>query len=252
MKPQNISINDLWNAVPAGGERGKFSAEQVRGLPLAAQRYLRHAIAEGTPLASAVRLKMRGEIKLNGRWWPFKAEQVNHWGRGFIWAATARMNGLPVRGSDRLVDGYGAMLWKLLGLFPVVNASGPQLARSAAGRINAEVCWLPAALAHADVCWRAADETHAVAHFNAHGEPTDLEMEIDPEGRMKACKLRRWGDLNSGTFRYEDFGGEVDEERTFGGYTIPSRLRVGWFYGSQRFADEGDFFHATVEWAEFK
>ncbi|MEX0822043.1 MAG: hypothetical protein WD021_07845 [Rhodothermales bacterium] len=34
------------------------------------------------------------------------------------------------------------------------------------------------------------------------------------------------------------YGFEVEEERTFGGYTIPSRIRGGWWYGTDRFRDE--------------
>ena len=57
------------------------------------------------------------------------AEQVIDWRRGFIWQASVKMMGLPIRGSDRLVDGYGAMRWKLLGLIPVMTAQGPDIAR---------------------------------------------------------------------------------------------------------------------------
>jgi hypothetical protein len=62
---QEISAESLWNRAP-DGER-VFGADQVAGLPEAARRYLRHAIAPGARLASAVRLRMHGEIKLR-RW----------------------------------------------------------------------------------------------------------------------------------------------------------------------------------------
>jgi hypothetical protein len=55
-------------------ERGKFAL-----LPEPARLYLEHAIAPGTPLASAVGLRMRGEIKRR-RWLPLTAEQVIHRG----------------------------------------------------------------------------------------------------------------------------------------------------------------------------
>jgi hypothetical protein len=51
---------------------------------------------------------MRGEIK-RGRWLPFTAEQVIHRARGFIGRASVWMNGLPIRGFDRLVDSEGEM-----------------------------------------------------------------------------------------------------------------------------------------------
>ena len=97
---------ELWSSSLNGVrvfERGKFAL-----LPEPARLYLEHAIAPGTPLASAVRLRMRGEIKRR-RWLPLTAEQVIHRARGFIGRASVWMNGLPIRGFDRLVDSEGEM-----------------------------------------------------------------------------------------------------------------------------------------------
>ena len=55
-----------------------------------------------------------------------------------IWRATVRMHGLPIRGSDSYLDGQGAMRWRLFGIVPMVNAAGPDITRSAAGRVNIE------------------------------------------------------------------------------------------------------------------
>src|SRR5262245_14793744 len=118
---KELSLDALWESA-LSGER-LFRPEEFADLPEAARRYLEHAISPGTLLASAVRLRMRGEIKLKC-WFPFRAEQVISWKRGMIWQATVRMYGLPIRGSDRLLDGAGAMQWKLLGLFPILAASG--------------------------------------------------------------------------------------------------------------------------------
>lgn len=243
--PREMSLDDLWNADPPGAQL--FHASQLTGLPEPVQRYLRHAIAEGAPLASAVRLKMHGEIRLNNRWHPFTAEQVNRWGRGIIWQGVATMNGLPVRGADRMVDGAGSMRWKILGLIPVVNVANAEIARSAAGRLNIEAVWLPSILHSPEVAWTAESDRQICAIFQAHGEQAKLELEMDDQGRLLTCRMPRWGDLNSGRFRYEVFGGYAAEERTFGGYTIPSRLGVGWYFGSDRFAAEGEFFRATLD-----
>jgi hypothetical protein len=62
------SARELWESTPPS--RRSFNVALLRKLPGAAQCYLGHAIAAGTPLASAVRLQMHGEIKLKG-WYPF-------------------------------------------------------------------------------------------------------------------------------------------------------------------------------------
>jgi len=71
-------------------------------------------------------------------------------------------------------------------------------------------------------------------------------------GRLKTFKLPRWGNPDGAEFRYVDFGGIVEAEGTFCGYTIPTRLRIGWYFGTERFASEGEFFRATIEDAIYR
>ena len=177
-----------------------FRLDRLSTLPEAARRYLEHAIAPGTLLASAVWLRMHGEIKLR-RWLPFTAEQVIHWGRGMIWKAVVRMNGLTIRGFDRLVGGEGAMRWKLLGIIPVMVASGPDITRSAAGRVMAESAWLPSVLCGDEVSWTAVDSFHPHARLTVQGEPGELGLTIDAEGSVKSFSLPRWGNPGGKEFR---------------------------------------------------
>lgn len=243
------SLDELWESTPPGQPR--FEPDQLTGLPDAARRYLKHAIAPGTPLASAVRLRMHGEIKLQG-WLPFSAEQVIRRGRGMIWRATVRIKGLPIRGFDRLVDGEGEMRWKLLGLIPVMTAAGPDITRSAAGRVGAEFAWLPSALCGDDVSWTAPDSSHARASFAVQGEKVEPTFAVDGAGRLESLELKRWGNPEDADFHYADFGGFVEDEGTFGGYTIPTRLRVGWHFGGERFESEGEFFRVTIDDAQYQ
>ena len=77
--------------------------------------------------------------------------------------------------------------------------------------------------------------------FVVQGERAELDFTIDRTGRLKTFKLPRWGNPDGAEFREMDFGGILEEEGTFCGYTIPTRLRVGWYYfGSERFESEGD------------
>ena len=77
---------------------------------------------------------------------------------------------------------------------------------------------------------------------------------IDPAGRLTSVRVTRWGNPPPDTkqFRIVDFGGVMEDERTFGGYTIPTRVRVGWFIGSRQFESEGAFFRATIDDAVFR
>ena len=90
------------------------------------------------------------------------------------------------------------------------------------------------------------------ASLTVQGEPGELRLTIDAEGSVKTFSLQRWGNPGGAEFRYADFGGVVEEEGTFAGYTIPTRLRVGWHFGTDRFEREGEFFRATVDDAAYR
>lgn len=243
------SLRDLWQSASSSGQA--FRSDDLFSLPEAARRYLEHAIAPGTMLATAVRLRMHGEIKLQ-RWLPFKAEQVIVWNRGFIWSATVRMYGMPIRGSDRLIDGEGTMRWRMLGIIPVMTASGPDITHSAAGRMAGETVWLPSIFYNNDVSLTAPDSSHLHARVAIHTETSELDLGIDERGRLETVKLPRWGNPGYTEFGYIDFGAAVEEENTFEGYAIPSRLRAGWYFGTDRFESEGEFFRATIDSAMFR
>jgi hypothetical protein len=230
----------------------KFYCDDIIGLPAPAQQYLRHAIAEGAPLYTAVRLHMHGEIRLEDQWRPFSAQQVIRWNRGFVWRARVSQNGLPIWGSDRFVDGTGDMRWKLLGLATVAAAHGPDVSRSALGRVQVESVWLPTALVGHDVHWQAKDPTHLgvdleVAHAAAH-----LDMSLEHDGRLSRVKMLRWGNPEHGEFHEVPFGAIATEERMFDGITIPTTLKVGWYFDTPRFEEDGEFFRVTVDHAEFR
>jgi hypothetical protein len=216
-----------------------FSEAELDGLPDAVRRHLQAAIAPGTPLATSARLWMRGQLRL-GRWLPFRAEQVLAPHHGFYWAArVARL----ISGFDRYLDGHGELQWRLLGLVPVMHAQGPDVARSAVGRVAGEAMWIPTALLpRFGVEWEAADDRHVTARLGPDGVEVDLHYGLTADGRINDVVFYRWGDpARSGSWGRYPFGGEVTGYQTFGGVTVPSAGRVGWFYGTDRWS-QGEFF----------
>ena len=257
MSNSTVSLSALWRSAPVA--QAHFQPIQLSNLPEPVRRYLEHAIAPNTQLATAVRLKMHGKIKLKG-WHPFCAEQVICQEQGMIWQATAWMNGLPIVGWDRLIDGQGAMQWKLLGLLPVMKARGSDVTRSVIGRMQGEYVWLPSAFLGSAVKWTASDDAHARAELTLLEETTRLNLKISAAGQLQEAYFKRWGNPGESAPHYENFGVIVEEERIFSGYTIPTRLRAGWYFDSdphreglgQRFKSEGEFFRATIDQAIYR
>ena len=222
---------------------GVFSAAEVDWLPEPVQRYFNAAIAIGTPLATSARFRMRGHIKV-GRWLPFRARQVLRPNVGFIWSARAAG---VIAGYDRYIGGAGEMNWKLAGLFNVAHGDGPDISRSAAGRCGLEAILLPTALLpRFGLGWTSEDDEHITGHCHIGSTPIDVELTIDPAGLVRSVTLQRWGDVGeTGTWDWHPFGGEIVGHRTFAGLTIPSAGRLGWNFGTDRWAS-GEFFRFEI------
>jgi hypothetical protein len=225
-----------------------FDPSMLTDLPEPARRWLTHAIAPGTPLWGSVVLTMRGEIRL-GSWRPFTARQVLAPPRGFIWAATARFLGLPVTGFDRYSSGSGQMDWRLGGLVPVMTATGPDVTRSAAGRLAGETALAPTTFRAAT--WTpGADDDRTVVTWRIDDQEESAEFQVDADGRLLGVVMQRWGNPDGAPFGRHPFGVAIEAEETFAGVTIGSVLRAGWWWGTDRQA-EGEFFRADVTGAEF-
>jgi hypothetical protein len=249
MKESDSDLETVWNSV-APGDR-EFDPQALSNLPHGVREYLEHAIAPGTRLATAVRLEMHGSIKL-GRWRKFRAREVIVAERGMIWNARLRMGGLSVRGGDRFLDGQGSMQWKIARFFPLVSASGPDISRSAAARMAAEMIWLPSLLCSEHVWWRMDERDVARARFAIHGHAVELALTL-AAGRLRSIEMMRWGNPDGGAYTETSFGAYVDQEATFGGFTIPARLRVGWHFDDpKRFDCGGRFFDVSIDDAVYR
>jgi hypothetical protein len=186
---------------------------------------------------------MVGHIKI-GSWRPFTATQVVAPGRGYIWAANARLFGMPVIGYDRLSGGTGEMRWRLLDLIPVVSTDGPDMVRSAAGRLASEIALIPTAFAGATWTGGGTPDT-AVATWGAGAQQERVELRLAPSGQLRDVLMQRWGNPDGSPFARYPFGVSVDSERTDSGVTLPSAVRAGWWRGTER-QDAGEFFRAQI------
>jgi hypothetical protein len=205
---------------------GSFGEGELQGLPDPVCRYLRTSIAAGTPLARSARLGMRGAVKL-GRWWIPS-------GPGKSPPPTTGWCGPPEpvassRASTAMPTGRERCKWTLLGLLRLLHAQGPDLSRSAAGRVTAEAVWVPTAMVpRFGVTWQAADAHHLTASWRLDDVELEVHYTLDDDARVRSVALDRWGDPDSpGTFGLHRFGHELTRYSTFDGVTIPSAGRAG-------------------------
>lgn len=210
----------------------------VDGLPPPARRYLQHAIAPGTPLARTVELVQRGSMlpKPGGARVELSAHEVLTPERGFVWRARLRMGPIPVRVVDHYLDGEGGVRVELFGGIPLQSESGADVARSSRGRTLGEALWVPSALLPGpNVAREAVDDDHACVTLTLDGEAVPLTLAVDADGHLRTLTMRRYGNVGVPDWQPLPYGFAIEREATFGGYTIPSRLRGGWWFGTDRY-----------------
>jgi hypothetical protein len=218
----------------------------VAQFPEPVRRWLHHAIAPGTPLARTAEVRMHGEVRL-GEWRSFTAVQRMMLSGGFVWAATARMAGLPVIGFDRYTRGIGQMRWKLLKAVTVMRAEGSNVTRSAAGRYAGELLvYLPAAALSKMINWRSVDETRATAVLEVGSTPAEVTITVGASGALAELALQRWGNPGGASFAEYPFGATFQDQIAFAGFRLPREVTAGWHYGTPRWA-EGEFIRYTID-----
>ena len=228
-----------------------FTPDLLDGLPEPARRWLEHAIAPGTPLRRAAVLRQRGEIKV-GRWQRFEADWVLAPPEGFIWAATTHLGPLSIRGFDRYTRGSGQMAWRFLGRIPFLSAEGPDVDRSAMGRLVGELFFVPAAALSPLVRWEHLDDRRSVACVDAGGRTHRVTLTVAVSGRLERLDLLRWGNPDGqGVPRAHlhrsdgQPGGDVRRVH------CPAGCRAGWWHCPDRCANE-EFIRFTLDRADYR
>lgn len=224
-----------------------FDPSMVADLPAPARRYFSYTIAPGTPLYTVAQISMTGKIGNGTKDAPgymrMTANQTLAAPHGFLWEMSARNDVIRMAGSD---SGAWTRFW-LWGLAPVVRAGGTDdHQRSAFGRYAAEaVFWTPAALLPGPgISWDAVDANTARATISTGDLVQDLNVTVDAEGRPTVVQFMRWSDANPDkTFRLQPFGGTLSSFETFDGFTVPTHVEAGNFFGTE---DYFPFFVANV------
>jgi hypothetical protein len=201
------------------------------------ERYFRNAIRDGADQARGVRLTMSGRIRV-GPWLHFTGVETCD-GRSFVWQARVAGGMLVV--TDRFDHAAGSTEGRLFGRKRLFRSADADTTRSAAGRAALEAIWAPRSLLPANgVTWRADSNELIVASWDVPPERPEVHMRIDDMGALVSAWAQRWrGDLG-----YVPCGCEVHEHRRWGGLVVPSRVTVGWGFGTPAYRR---FFTALVE-----
>jgi hypothetical protein len=160
----------------------------IRPLPAPVQRCIRVSNVLDRRVPRSVMLRQKGRIRQapDARWLAFTAREIYSVDiPGFEWVATVRIGGVPLgRARDSLDSGRGAMRVKMLGIFPVVDATGPEMDQGSMMRWLNETMWFPGVWATDLFTWEAVDDTTAIGTVDHLGTPMSAEFRFDAAGRL--------------------------------------------------------------------
>lgn len=211
----------------------RFDPASIESLPPPARRYFLHAIIPGTRMARSVELTMEGRV----RWKrgsdpiPFSAKQVLAPPRGFVWKAWAGRWPFMVAGFEALREGRCWARWWRYGVVPVDRKDGDGAARSATGRMVAEIFWLPSMLHpdFADAQWTGISDERALVRLRVGEQEIDATVTVDQAGRLQRFELLRWRTDAAGAPKWTSWVVDgFNDEVVWGGYRIPRRAQAGW------------------------
>ncbi len=153
-------------------------------LPAAIAAYVRQSGAVGKPRVVTLRARFHGRIRSDPTkpWMTFTGEQVNTFGarpsRFFL--MDAELFGLPVEVLHVFESGAATMRVRALSLFPMVDASGPEMDRAETVTIFNDLCILaPAALADAPITWHVLDEHHVRGSYTYGANTVTAELSFN-------------------------------------------------------------------------
>ena len=111
--------------------------------------------------------------------------------------------------------------------------------------------WAPASLLPSmGVTWEARDPNTARATLSNGHFTQWVDITVREDGAPIRVVIERWSNANAdGTFRLQPFGGTLSDYRTFGGFTLPTRVEGGNLIGTD---DYFPFFKAKVTDMEFR
>jgi hypothetical protein len=156
-----------------------------------------------------------------------------------------------VGGADLLHRSRASMRFWMFGAIPLVQVAATEgLDRSAAVRPVLEAIWAPASLLPANGArWEQVGPDKARVTYYTGPHPVEMTMTIDERGRVLEVVAMRWSDANPGkVFRLQPFGAAIEDEASFGGFTIPSVVHVGNNYGTDSYFP---FFNARIVGAKY-
>ncbi|HUP52951.1 MAG TPA: DUF6544 family protein [Longimicrobiales bacterium] len=218
----------------------------IEHLPPAVQRYLRATGAVGQPRVHHSRARWSGRIREGPEdpWMEFTANQHNFVDEpARFFHLTARRSGLPVDVLHAYQEGVATMRVRLLSLFPIVDAIGPEMRQAETVTVLNDLClFAPGALIDARIRWEEIDAYTVRAMYTVAPHTISATLTFNDTGKLvNFVSDDRIASPDGEKFERWRWSTPVLEYRTFGPLRVTGRGEGRWH------PPEGDFAYIELE-----
>ena len=218
-------------------EKSVITSQMLEPLPPLVQKWLTKVGVVGKEQIQSVSLKQIGIMKLKPeqkKWSKSLAEQyVTTNNPAFLWKVNMSMMPLVnVSGRDKFINGQGTMKIRIASLIPVVNApSNDRINQSSLARYLMELPLYPTAAIHSYISWEDLSDYSTKATISYKGVSASAIFYFDQEGILRKVSAQRYKDSDESA-RLMTCIGELKENETIEGITIPTKIEISWVLDS--------------------
>jgi hypothetical protein len=228
-----------------------LTKNDMQHLPEPVKKYIRYAGFVGKEKITNVFLKANGQIRSSEKsgWMQFTSEQYNFFENPFraFYIRAVKM-GVPAVGLHLYKNEEATMVIKLLNLFKVVDAKGPEMNQAETVTVLNDMCFMaPGSLISKNITWETMDAGQVKATFTNGQITISAILTFDEEGKLvNFLSFDRFETSDGKIYINNPWETPVKEYRKIGDYYLPSKADV--IYKRP----EGDFCYLEFRLEEIK
>ena len=228
-----------------------LTEKDIAHLPEPVKKYILFTGFVGKEKVSNVFLKGSGKIRSSEKadWMQFTSEQYNFFESPFrAFYIRALKMGVPAVGLHLYKNETATMVIKLLNLFKVVDAKGPEMNQAETVTVLNDMCFIaPGSLINPNIRWEDMSNNQVKAIFTNGNITVSTILTFDNDGRLvNFLSYDRFETVDGKTYKNYPWETPVKDYMKFGDYFLPSKAEV--IYKRP----EGDFCYLVLNLEEIK
>jgi hypothetical protein len=209
---------------------GILTEKDIAHLPEPVKKFIRLTGFMGKEKISNVYLKGCGQIRSSEKagWMQFTSEQYNFIDSPFraFYIRAVKM-GVPAVGLHLYKNEKASMVIKLLNLFTVVDAKGPEMNQAETITVLNDMCFMaPGSLINKNITWEMMDTNQVKATFTNEKITVSAILTFDEEGKLVNFLSYDRFETNGKIYTNNPWETPVKEYRKIGDYYLPSKADV--------------------------